>query len=224
MPDRSKSNLKIKQKKKQDQKRKSILTQRKNEIKQSLQNVDLIIGIDNGSTGTICSWVIKNNKINFLLTPSKRELNYQKQIKYIDRIDHQFMINWIKDQIKYAQKLYKSEIKVILILQRPMVNPQRFDASLNAVRAFEAILIIIEQLNLKYIVIDSKEWQHYFFGKDTALLNLKLESKKYGIKTINQFKKENKNYAQYLDIIESHGDADALLITKYGKEKLIKFK
>lgn len=105
-----------------------------------------------------------------------------------------------------------------------MVNPQRFDASLNAVRAFEAILIIIEQLNLKYIVIDSKEWQHYFFGKDTVLLDLKLESKKYGIKTINEFKKENKNYAEYLDVIESHGDADALLITKYGKEKLIKFK
>lgn len=224
MQDRSKSNLKIKQRHKQDQKRKSILTQRKNEIKQSLQNVDLIIGMDNGSTGTICSWVIKNNKINFLLTPSKRELNYQKQIKYIDRIDHQFMINWIKEQIKYAQKLYKNEIKVILILQRPMVNPQRFEASLNAVRAFEAVLIIIEQLNLKYIVIDSKEWQHYFFGKDTVLLDLKLESKKYGIKTINEFKKENKNYAQYLDVIESHGDADALLITKYGKEKLIKFK
>jgi hypothetical protein len=70
-------------------------------------------------------------------------LNYQKEINYIDRLDHNFLASWLKNIIKRAKKVYKDELKVIIILERPMVNPQRFDASLNAIRVFEAMLVII---------------------------------------------------------------------------------
>lgn len=213
------SNLKVKKRNKQKSQIKLLKQQRKKQEKESLKNIDLVIGMDNGATGTICSWIVNTNQIDFLLTPSKRQLNYQKQINYIDRIDHQVISQWIKKQIKIAQQLYKREIRIIIIIERPMVNPQRFDASLNAVRAFEALLVILQQLNIKYITIDSKEWQHYFFGKDTSFLNLKLESLKQGINELNYYKP--KKYIQMIDIIRMHQDADALLITKYAIKKLI---
>lgn len=214
------SNLKIKKRKKQKTQIKLLKEERKKNQIESLQNIDLVIGMDNGSTGTICSWIINTNQIDFKLTPSKNVLNYQKQINYIDRIDHQQIKNWIENNIKKTQNLYKREIRVIIIIERPMVNPQRFQASLNAVRSFQALLVILQQLDIKYITIDSKQWQHYFFGKDTMFINLKLESLKLGIDILNKYK--SSEYHEMINIIRNHGDADALLITKYAIEKLIK--
>lgn len=217
---RNTSNLKIKKRKQEKTEIKLIKQQRKQKEKESLQNIDLVIGMDNGATGTICSWIVNTNQIDFLLTPAKREINYQKQINYIDRIDHEKIKTWIKNNIKNAQLLYNREIRIIIIIERPMVNPQRFDASLHAVRAFESILVILQQLNIKYITIDSKQWQHYFFGKDTSFMDLKFESLKHGI---NVLKEHNpKDGTQMIQIIRNHGDADALLITKFAIEKLIK--
>lgn len=218
---RSKSNLKIKTRVKKQSKKKQIIDARKKQIKQSLKGIDLIVGIDNGSTGTICAWHIKNNLIDFILTPNKHVLNYQKQITYIDRIDYIKLNLWFNQQIRKNKELNDKEIKIVVILERPMVNPQRFDSSINAVRAFQATIILLQQLGIKYVVIDSKEWQHYFFGKDTMMINLKLASKKLGIETINMY--NNERNAEYVKLIEDHGDADALLIARYAKEKLIKF-
>lgn len=36
---------------------------------------------------------------------------------------------WLKKHINYAKTIYKDEIKIIVILERPMVNPQRFKQS-----------------------------------------------------------------------------------------------
>lgn len=62
-----------------------------------------------------------------------------------------------------------------------MVNPQRFKQSKSALRAFESTIIVLELLGLNYIIIDSKKWQHHFFGKNTSQIDLKYESKKLGI-------------------------------------------
>jgi hypothetical protein len=51
-------------------------------------------------------------------------------------------------------------------------------------------------------------------------MNLKLESLKIGIDLLRQYKP--KNYTKMIEMTRSHGDADALLITKYAIEKLIK--
>lgn len=214
------SNLKVKKRNQQKTEIRLLKEQRRKQEKQSLKNIDLVIGMDNGSTGTICSWIIGTNQIDFKQTPSKRECNYQKQINYIDRLNHEQIKSWLKNNIKKTQKLYKREIRIIIIIERPMVNPQRFDASLNAVRAFQSLLVILQQLNIKYLTIDSKQWQHYFFGKDTSFMDLKFESLKMGINVFNQI--QPSGFIQMIDIIRNHGDADALLITKYAIEKLIK--
>lgn len=214
---KTKSNLHVKKARKGNEQKKLIKAQRNQIIKQNLTSVNLVIGIDNGTTGTMCSWIIQKGICDFIQTPSYRTLNYQKDINYIDRLQHKKFKEWLNLQIKNTKRVYKSEIKVIIILQRPMVNPQRFESSLLAVRAFESTLVILQQLNLNYIVIDSKQWQHYFFGKETAFINLKYESLKKGLNIINE---ENVNYLK--EIIIKHGDADALLITKFAIEKLIK--
>lgn len=212
------SNLKIKKLRKRNTIKKEISKQRNSILKQNLKNVDLIIGMDNGTTGTWCSWLYDYGILDFVETFSKRTLNYQQQINYIDRIDHELLKDWIKKQVKNAKKVYNREIKVIIVLQRPMVNPQRFDSSLLAVRAFESTIIILQQLELNYIILDSKKWQHYFFGKETMLLNLKYESLKKGLLLLN----EEEDVEDLKQIVKKHGDADALLITKFAIEKLIK--
>lgn len=101
-----------------------------------------------------------------------------------------------------------------------MINADRFKQSNNASRAFEATLIVLEMLKLKdnYIIIDSKKWQHYFFGKNTVLLDLKKESEKKGIEFLDQI--NSKKYKNEIDLISNHGDADSLLICKFALEKL----
>ena len=88
---KSKSNLKIKKVRKTNDQKKKIKLQRNQLIKQNLSGANLIIGIDNGTTGTMCSWILESGLIDFIETPSKRELNYQKEINYIDMNQQQLI-------------------------------------------------------------------------------------------------------------------------------------
>ena len=100
-----------------------------------------------------------------------------------------------------------------------MINADRFKQSKNAARAFEATLIVLEMLNLKnnYVIIDSKKWQHYFFGKNTILLDLKLESKNKAINYLNSI--NSQKYKNICEIMQAHGDADSFLICLFVFEK-----
>ena len=51
------------------------------------------------------------------------------------------------------------------LLERPMVNPTRFQATASALRALEATLNVVELLKFSYSYCDSKEWQKHCFQK-----------------------------------------------------------
>lgn len=208
--DRTKSNLHIKEKKKKDSKIAAIKNERKKIRNDLISNANLIFGLDNGSTGTISCINKVDGTISFMKTPSRVELDYTQDIKYINRIDVVELKKWFETNIS----LMKDDNRfIIVILERPMKNPTRFEQSISACRAFEATLIILEELNLKYIVIDSKQWQHYFFGKNTTNIDLKLESMRKGLDVLKKnFKKQ---YNEISEIIKNHGDADSLLICQY---------
>ena len=208
--DRTKSNLYIKEKKKKDSKIAAIKNERKKIRNDLISNANLIFGLDNGSTGTISCINKVDGTISFMKTPSRVELDYTQDIKYINRIDVVELKKWFETNIS----LMKDDNRfIIVILERPMKNPTRFEQSISACRAFEATLIVLEELNLKYIVIDSKQWQHYFFGKNTTNIDLKLESMRKGLDVLNKnFKKQ---YNEISEIIKNHGDADSLLICQY---------
>lgn len=141
-----------------------------------------------GATGTIACIIPYSEKdieIYFDKTFANLEMDYQKDLQKIARIDWEKLRNWCNNIIEsaksnYIKKYNLNDVKIAVVLERPMINADRFKQSKNAARAFEAMLIVLEMLGLKenYIIIDSKKWQHYFFGKNTITLDLKEESKK----------------------------------------------
>ena len=231
MIDKTKSNLNIKKRKQTIKKKSSVISSRRKADNLKISNANIIFGLDNGATGTI-SCIIKypddSYKIYFEKTPADNVLDYQQTIQYIARINWKKLKDWFEHIIKTETNNYikkynfdKKDVKILIVLERPMINAERFKQSKNAARAFEATLIVLEMLNLEnnYVIIDSKKWQHHFFGKNTVLIDLKEASKNMGIEFLNSISKTK--YKKIIDIINSHGDADSLLISKYALEKTI---
>lgn len=227
-PKNDKSNLNIKARKRRQKKIRESIKNRINRNIEIMKNADVIFGLDNGATGTISCIVPydeSNCDIYFDKTFANLENDYQKDSQKIARIDWEKLKKWFEKIIKKSKSIYykkynKKEIKISIVLERPMINVERFKQSKNAARAFESTLVVIEMLKLKnnYIIIDSKKWQHYFFGKHTVSLNLKEESKNKGIEYLNSI--NHKKYKSFCNLINAHGDADSLLICKFALEKL----
>jgi hypothetical protein len=97
--------------------------------------------------------------------------------------------------------------KVIAYIERPMVNPTRFQATASALRALEATLIILEELKIPYIYVDSKEWQKDLLPKELKGEELKEASLNIG-----------KRLFPKIDFT-GFKDADGLLIAEWGRRK-----
>lgn len=158
----------------------------------------IYIGIDNGVTGSV--GVVKDNgRYQFYKTPCFMEQNYTKTKGNISRIDHDAFYFLLKP---YANKKCKA------FLERPMVNPGRYKATISAIRALESSLIIIEALHIPYEYVDSKGWQKELLPKGTKGVNeLKKASVDIGCRLFPKFK----------NIIRQHKDADGLLIAEYAR-------
>ena len=153
------------------------------------------IGIDNGVSGSIA--IIDENGSRFIETPTVSQQNYTKKKANITRIDWDALT-------KLLQPFQNTNCFVLL--ERPMVNPQRFQATTSALRSLEATLVVIEMLGLPHAYLDSKEWQK-------ALLP-------NGIKGSDELKKASfdigcRLFPQHTDLIKKHKDADGLLIAEY---------
>lgn len=160
---------------------------------------DIIIGIDNGVSGTIGIIDLRDNTSKFILTPTKSELSYTKTKKNISRVD----VNKLREILNP----YKGT-NVHILVERPMVNPGRFDATISAIRALEATLIIIEELNMSHEYVDSKGWQKQLLPvgiKGSA--ELKSASVTIG----------NRLFPSHSELINKHKDADGILIAEYGR-------
>ena len=160
----------------------------------------LYIGIDNGCTGTIGLVGIKPEQM--IETPVKKEQSYTKTKKNISRVKvnelKSILETWIKNVDIYD---------VLVVMERPMINPMRFQASISAARCLEAELGVIEQLGLPHIYVDSKQWQSKVLPK--------------GIKGSDELKDSSHDigirlYPHLESIIEKHGDADGLLIAHWA--------
>jgi len=113
------------------------------------------IGIDNGITGSI--GIINGDKTRYYKMPIKPTLNYQKtKIKHINRIDTKKLKEILLENTT-AENFEKLATRTLI--ERPMVNTQRFEATTSALRALEAVLITLEEVGIGYEFIDSKEWQ-----------------------------------------------------------------
>lgn len=162
----------------------------------------VVIGVDNGTTGTIAVLNGKNGD-QFIKTPIVKQQNYTKKKGNVSRIAVLALTKFLKEQ-------YVDSSNVIVLIERPLVNPTRFAATLSAVRALEATLTILEALELPYVYIDSKEWQKELLPKGcTGSTELKKASLDIGVRLFPQFK----------ELILKHKDADGLLIAEFGRRK-----
>jgi len=167
----------------------------------------IYIGIDNGVTGTI-GWVDENLCPGISETPVKEEQSYTKTKKNINRIDYPKLLDELKDIQGAAEPN-----EVLVVIERPMINPMRFQASVSAARSLEATLIAIEQLGFPRIYIDSRQWQKVLLPQGCEGKELKKASMDIGCRLYPGGPTEQ--------IIRKHKDADALLIAEWARrEKL----
>lgn len=117
--------------------------------------MSFIIGIDNGTTGSITILNRSGVLLDYKVTPSRLEQSYTKTKQNISRID----VELLREMFEDAQLRLRPHSNNLAVIERPMINPMRFKASISAARALEATLIVIEELRIPYRYIDSKEWQ-----------------------------------------------------------------
>lgn len=72
---------------------------------------------------------------------------------------HRINVSSLKLLLQYAITENDNKEQIKVYIERPMVNPGRFKATVSALRCLEATLIVLEELNLAYEYEDSKGWQ-----------------------------------------------------------------
>jgi len=164
------------------------------------------IGIDNGITGTI-GVVRDDGRVRFGAVPTKSEQSYTKTKQNITRIDAVELRKFLLENTEHVEPFDdKVNQKVIVIIERPMVNPGRLKATFSALRALEAVLVVVESLYLPYQYIDSKEWQRALLPAGLETEELKKASLQIGTRLFPQ-------------VESKHKDRDGLLIALYAQRK-----
>lgn len=163
----------------------------------------MYIGIDNGISGTI--GIIHNNNTWFFEVPIKKEQNYTKKKGNISRI----LFKDLKDKLEEIITNNNPQ-SIMCLIERPMVNPTRFQATTSALRALETTLNVVEWLGIPYQYEDSKAWQKELLPNgikgDAAL---KAASKTIGCRL----------FPQHASLINKHKDADGMLLAEYCRRK-----
>ena len=159
-------------------------------------------GFDNGITGTIAC--VGDCPAKIIETPIVREQSYTKAKKIISRIDHLALKQWLIDLM--GSSIVPSE--VIAVIERPMINPTRFQASVSAARSLEATLCVIEDLGIPHMYVDSRQWQCALLPKGVqGAPELKKASMDIGLRL----------FPDQANVINKHKDADGLLIAEWSR-------
>lgn len=150
----------------------------------------VIIGIDNGPSGTVG---ILGNSIGpfFEEMPTFDQLHYGRKGTKTKRLDRSTLKDWLTFLPENSHAF----------IERPFTG-QFIKTALSARAFYEATLTVLEDLEIGYTTIDSKEWQKPMLGEVKGSPQLKKASRLRGIEMYPQFK----------DQIEKHKDADGLLI------------
>ncbi len=152
----------------------------------------VFIGIDNGVSGAITVLSELGFVHLHIKTPVKNCLNYTKKKAFHNRVDFSTLQDVLFDTI--------ANDAPFCMIERPMVNPMRWVASVSAIRCLESTEIILEELQIPYQFIDSKEWQK-------ALLPSGLVG--------DQLKKAASDVAKRLFPKQKIVNSDSLLIAEY---------
>lgn len=164
-------------------------------------------GIDNGVSGSFA--VIYPDRVSeFRPMPTFSEQNYQKKAKNITRIHFETLFAWLRT---IDRKTDESIDRWVVVIERPMVNPGRFQATCSAVRCLESVLIAVGYTDAVRRFVDSKEWQKVMLPKNVTKEALKTASAQIGCRMFPKLR----------DAIIKHGDADSLLMAEWARQTKI---
>ena len=156
------------------------------------------MGIDNGVSGSIA--ILDEGEIVVLFEiPIIKTLDYTKTKRFVNRVNVIDLKGVLKSLVGQ---------KVICYIERPMVNPQRFRATLSAIRCLESVLNILELLKFPYCYIDSKQWQKELLPAKLAKEDLKDAARQIA----------KRLFPTYFDEFGVK-DADGLLIAEFARRK-----
>lgn len=164
----------------------------------------IYIGIDNGVTGSV-GVVGENIEPVYFPVPAFKQQSYTKKKQNITRID----THELRHMIRQALPDVVNDYDVFAVIERPMINPGRFQASISAARALEAVLTVIEFMDYGHCYIDSKEWQRELLPAGCKQAELKQISSDIG----------KRLFPLLSDAIDEHKDADGILIAEYARRK-----
>lgn len=166
----------------------------------------IYIGIDNGTSGTI--GVTGDNFSPLMIeTPIVEEQSYTKAKNKITRINHEKLRDWLMENVLKENGLLRNE--VLAVIERPMINPMRFKASISAARSLEATLYLLEDFGIPRMYADSRDWQKKLLPQGCKGDELKKASKDIGCRLFPQLE----------DIIKKHKDADGILISEWARRE-----
>lgn len=157
-----------------------------------------VIAMDNGVSAEGVALFKPDGAVLYEKLPTKNELSYQKEEHHITRLDAAAFRALLKRWNAPSQQTQ-------VVIERPMINPARFKASISAVRCLEAELIILEEFEYPIRFIDSKQWQRVLLPDVVGSAELKKASRELGKTLYPQFKIKK--------------DADPLLIGHYWVNK-----
>jgi len=157
----------------------------------------IYVGVDNGVSGSI-GIIFDDGTYLHYPTPIKTQQSYTKAKQNISRID-------CEELCKIFEPLAPED--VFVVLERPMVNPTRFKASVSAVRALEATLIVVERRCYPYLYLDSREWQKVMLPSGLEGPDLKIASLDIGKRLFPKIEWKKLK------------DADGLLMAEYARRK-----
>ena len=164
----------------------------------------LYIGIDNGTSGTI--GILGEHNNIFIETPIIKEQSYTKKKEMISRVD----INRLYEILTRAMQYEECEPSdCMVVMERPLINPQMFKTSMSASRTLEAELCVVEMLSMPHVYIDSKQWQKELLPQ--------------GVKGSTELKKASKDigmrmFPAHTELIARHKDADGILIAYWARK------
>lgn len=165
----------------------------------------IYIAIDNGTSGTI-GLIYPDSTYYFDFVPVFSQQSYTKTKQNITRIDVKKLMTILEERLTISNDIF-SDNNCLVLIERPMINPMRFKASISAARALESTLLCVEHFELPYQYEDSKAWQKELLPAGLKDVELKKASLDIGNRLFPAYK-NNK-----------HPDRDSLLMAEYARRK-----
>jgi hypothetical protein len=156
------------------------------------------IGIDNGVSGSVGILTQNGELIHFGPTPVFSQLSYTKsKMRMRTRIAVEQLMDVFTRNITVDHQAKA-------FIERPMINPMRFQASISAACSMEATLIVLDRLEIGYEWCDSRAWQKLLLPSGCKGDDLKIASRDIGVRLFPQ-------------VQGLHTDCDGLLIAEWAR-------